>query len=172
MSIGFGFCVFFCVWEHTLNVFSTFVRRRRPLSVRPSRRPSRRPTRRPSRRPSRRRRPSSARRVVRPVVVRRRPLSSVVVRRRRPSKYLQDVVEASLGRVNGQYKLFIYSTRISFIWPHRGGSQRREPQKNFFNKFEKVIWSRDMCFSYGFPPYSACAKLSPFPTFPAYSHAP
>ena len=71
-NIGFGFCVLNSIWEYTLNVVLTFVRRRRrrrPLSVRPSRR---RPSSvRPSRRPSRRR---------------RRPSSSVVVvRRRRPS---------------------------------------------------------------------------------------
>ena len=29
-------------------------------------------------------------------------------------------------------------------WPHRGGSRRQEPQKNFFQNFEKVSWSRDL----------------------------
>ena len=32
-------------------------------------------------------------------------------------------------------------------------------RKTFFQNFKKVIWSRNMCFSYGFPPYFACAKL-------------
>ena len=75
LNIRFRFCVFFCIWEHTFNVFLTFFhrRRRRPLSVRPSRRPSRRSrlySVRPYCRPSRRR-PSSVRPspVVRPVVV-------------------------------------------------------------------------------------------------------
>ena len=48
LNIGFGFCVFQCIWEHILNVFLTLFRRRRrvpssrpvvvvrPLSVRPS----------------------------------------------------------------------------------------------------------------------------------------
>ena len=78
LNIVFGFVVLNSIWEHTLNVFLTFFRRRRrhrrPLSVRPSRR--RRPSSvRPSRRPSRRRRrPSSS-----SSVVRRRPSSSSVV---------------------------------------------------------------------------------------------
>ena len=37
----------------------------------------------------------------------------------------------------------------------RGGSQRGEPQKNFFQNVKKVIWSRNRCFSYGFVPYFA-----------------
>ena len=48
---------------------------------------------------------------------------------------------------------------ITYKWPHRGGSQHRKTQKNFFQNFEKVIKSRNRCFSYGFPPYFACAKL-------------
>jgi hypothetical protein len=38
---------------------------------------------------------------------------------------------------------FLHGTAL---WPHRGGSQHREPQNNFSNIFEKVIWSRNRCF--------------------------
>ena len=38
---------------------------------------------------------------------------------------------------------FLHGTAL---WPHRGGSQHREPQKSFFNIFEKVIWSRNKVF--------------------------
>ena len=31
-------------------------------------------------------------------------------------------------------------------WPHRGGSQRRETQKNFIQNFTKRIWSRNNVF--------------------------
>ena len=96
-SVGV-FCTMNCYFENRIRILCIFLhiriyfkciltfvrRRRRPLSVRPSRRPSRRPSYRPSRRrpsyvrpsrrPSRRRRPSS-------------PSSVVVVRCRRPSKY-------------------------------------------------------------------------------------
>ena len=40
-------------------------------------------------------------------------------------------------------------------WPHRGGSQHREPKTIFSPKSQKVIWSRNVCFSYGFAPYFA-----------------
>ena len=44
--------------------------------------------------------------------------------------------------------------------PTVGALNAESPQKNFFTKIEnKNIWSRNRCFSYGFPPYSACAKL-------------
>ena len=33
------------------------------------------------------------------------------------------------------------------VWPHRGGSQRREPQKNVFTNFKKVSWSQNGRFS-------------------------
>ena len=55
--------------------------------------------------------------------------------------------------------------------PPWGLSTPRAP-KELFPKFQKVIWSRNRCFSYGFAPYFACAKLYAFPMFPAYSHAP
>ena len=47
LHLGLGFCVFFCIWEHTLDVVLTFFRRRRrrvpsSSSVRPFVRPSRR----------------------------------------------------------------------------------------------------------------------------------
>ena len=80
LNIVFGFVVFFCIWEHTLNVFLTFVRRRRRRRVPSSSSSSVRP----SRRPSRRRRPSSVRPSRRPSG---RPSSVVVVVVRRPSKY-------------------------------------------------------------------------------------
>ena len=47
-----------------------------------------------------------------------------------------------------------YSARAS-LWPHRGGSQHREPPKNFFDKIQKVNWSLNKCFSYGSAPYFA-----------------
>ena len=54
-------------------------------------------------------------------------------------------------------------------WPHRGGSERREPQKSFFKNFEKIIWSRNRCFSYGFPPncdHFQCFPHTPMPPRP------
>ena len=97
LNIGFGFCVFFCIWEHTLNVFWYFVRRRRrrvPSSSSSSVRPSV-----PSSVPSSSSVlcpsvpssvPSSSSSVV--VVRRRRPSSSVVVCRRPSKYYLQDLL--------------------------------------------------------------------------------
>ena len=45
-------------------------------------------------------------------------------------------------------------------------------QKNFFESFLKVSWSRNKCFSYGVAPCFACAKLYTFPMFPACAPAP
>ena len=40
------------------------------------------------------------------------------------------------------------------------GALNADSPKIYFSKVsKKVIWSRDMCFSFGFPPNFACAKL-------------
>ena len=39
------------------------------------------------------------------------------------------------------------------------GALNAESPKRTFPKLQKVIWSRNRCFSYGFLPYFACAKL-------------
>ena len=60
----------------------------------------------------------------------------------------------------------------AFLWPHRRGFQRREPTKNYFNKFTNVIWSHNKRSCHGFALYFECAKLHTSRMVPAYYQSP